>query len=160
MESSPSVSTAYDFTRSGAGDYTIKPSNLFTYVDADGIPKNLYASVEGSAKVKLSGKLAVSRAHHKRATFNDCSSTQQSDIELAASNAQVYASEASNYITGISSGTERYTTWFGTYDDSRKSTVQEHLSLINSRDFSSFTYNCTCTEASLFAFVCAYTFKS
>jgi len=154
MDSHP-VSTAYDFTRSGAGDYIIKPSNLFTYIDADGTPKNLYATIEDAVKVKLYGKLAVSRVHHKRATFNDCSSSQQSDIELAASNAQVYAKEASGYLTGISSATERYTTWFGTYDGSRKSTVQEHFSLINSRDFSAFAYNCTCTEASLFAYVCA-----
>jgi len=160
MELSPSVSTAYDFTRSGTGDYTIKPSNLFTYVNADGTPKNLYATIEDAAKVKLSGKLSVSRAHYKRATFNDCSSSQQSDIELAASNAHVYASTATNFLTGLSSSTELYTTWFGTYHDSRKGTVQEHFSLISSRDFSGFTYNCTCTEPTLFAYVCAYTFKS
>lgn len=150
------MSTAYDFTQSGSGDYTIKPSNLFTYVDADGIPKNLYATVQDTAKVKLSGDLA-SRVHNKRATFNGCSVDQQSDINAAASGAQDYSKKTSAYVSGITDSTERYTTWFGEYDDGRRTTVQDHFNLINSRDFSNdFTYDCTCTDTSVYAYVCAY----
>jgi len=91
------------------------------------------ATVEDVAKVKLSGDLAGSRRslgdsdHTKRATFNGCSSTQQSAINAAVSSAQSYASSTYSYISGISSGTTRYTTWFGPYDASRKSTIQDHF---------------------------------
>jgi len=44
-------------TRTGAGEYIVEPSSLFTYVDANGTPA-----------FKLSGNLAVSRIHEKRAS--------------------------------------------------------------------------------------------
>jgi len=58
-EESLSVSAAYGFTRSGAGHYSIKPSNVFVYVGDDRTPKGLYAIVEVVIEVKLSGNLAV-----------------------------------------------------------------------------------------------------
>jgi len=158
MERLPSVSTAYDFTQSGDGDYTIEPSRLFTYVDVDGTPKKFYATVEGTAKVKLSGDLIASRAHDKRAGFNGCSADQQLDLKVAAIDAQFYASAAYFYLTVTSGGTERYTTWFGANDDGPKSTVQEHFGLIKSSNFLDFTYDCTCTDVGVFAYVCAYIF--
>jgi len=155
----PSVSAAYNFTRSGAGDYSIGPSTLFTYVDADGTTKDLDATVEGVAEVKLSGNLAVSRGHDKRADFNSCSSTQQTQLTDAADGAQMYAFNAYGYISGLKSGTPRYTTWFGEYNSTRKNTVQSHYQLINGGQYSSFTYDCSCTEKDTFAFVCAYIFQ-
>ena len=108
--------------------------------------------------MNLSGTLAVARAH-KRATFDGCSATQQSQLDSAAAGAQTYAANTLSYISGISSGTDRYTTWFGTYDATRMATVKTHFQLMSSHQYSSFTYDCTCTEAGTYAYVCAYIFQ-
>jgi peptidyl-Lys metalloendopeptidase len=147
------VSAAYDFTKPGAGDYTIEPSNLFTYVDADGTPKNIYATVDETAKVKLSGTLSFPRAHRKRATFNGCTPEQQLEIESAIPYAHNYSVESYTYLSAISGPTTRYTAWFGEYEEGRKSTVQEHFNLIGSTDLSTFSYDCTCTTVDTFAYV-------
>ena len=110
--------------------------------------------------MNLSGTLAVSRALDKRASFNGCSSTQQTQLDSAASGAQSYAASALSYISGISSGTTRYTSWFGAYDATSMGTVQNHYQLMSSRQYSTFTYDCTCTEADTYAYVCAYIFQS
>ena len=152
------VSTAYNFTGSGAGAYSIQPSTLFTFVGADGTLNDLDATVE-HVEVDLSGTLAVSRTFDKRATFNGCSATQQSQINSATSGAQKYAASALAYISGVSSATTRYTSWFGVYDAGRKATVQSHYTSISSHQYSSFTYDCTCTDSNTYAYVCAYIFQ-
>jgi len=150
------VSTVYNFTKSGSGDYSIKPSNLFTYVDPDGTPKNLYATVEDVAEVKLSGNLAVTRVHDKRAGFLSCSAPRWSQINTAITNAEDYAELAYSHLRGISTSTTRYNTWFGNYTASRKSTVENHFRLMDSNKFSSFTYDCYCAIPGIYAYVCAY----
>ena len=156
MESLP-VTKAYDFTKSGTGEYSVEPSNRFTIVDADGTPKDVYATVGKSAKVKLTGDLPAPRVHNKRATYDSCSMDEQSQLETAAEDAQTYASDTYAYISGISNGTARYTTWFGDYDEDRKNIVENHFDLISGNIFSNFTYDCTCTDTDTFAYVCAYT---
>ena len=155
------VSAAYDFTQSGPGYYSIEPSNLFTYLDADGTLKNLYATVEDVAEVGLSGTLAIPRVRSKRVPFINCSLDKQSTISTAAASAQAYASEAYSYLRGISGGTPRYTEWFGLYTPPRKSIVENHFQLISSRSFSSFTYDCAppkCKNPGVSAYVCPYIF--
>ena len=156
------VATAYDLTGSNGKELSIEPSNLFTYVDEDGTPKDFYATVGNIPKVKLSGDLAARapRDHDKRATFNGCTADQQSLLNTAAIDAQNYASSAFTAIQGTSSGTPRYTTWFGAYNTGRKNTVQSHFGSINGNKFSSFAYDCTCTTADTFAYVCTYIIQS
>jgi len=98
--------------------------------------------------------------YDKRAGFNSCSDDQQSQLHDAAGGAQTYATNTYSYVSGISSGTPRFTTWFGAYDDDHKGTVQNHLGLISGNDFSSFTFDCSCTDPGVYAYVCAYTFQS
>ena len=155
------MTKAYDFTKSGTGEYSVEPSNRFTIIGADGTPKDIYATVGKSAKVKLTGGLPASRVHNKRATYDSCSTDQQSQLETAADDAQTYANDTYSYIANISNGTARYTTWFGEYDEDLKSIVENHFDLINANDFSSnFTYDCSCTETYVAGWVCAYTSKS
>jgi len=154
------VAKAYDFTNSGIGKYTIEPSNLFTIIDENGDLKEVRATIGNTAEVKLSGDLPAPRVLDKRASFNGCSSSQQSQINTAAGSAQSYAKNAFSYISGVTRGTTRYTTWFGTYNEGRKNTVKEHFRLINGNDFSRFTYDCTCTDADVYAYVCAYNSQS
>ena len=148
----------YNFTRSGAGAYSIEPSTLFTYVDADGTPKDFHATVEDVAKVKLSGNLAVSRVRDKRATLTNCKWLEQVLLENAIESAQTYAEEAYTYVRGMSRDSSRYRTWFGTYTPIGQIIVESHFQEINSHQFSSFTYDCSCSNPSSAAYVCAHVF--
>ncbi|KAH9944017.1 peptidyl-Lys metalloendopeptidase [Epithele typhae] len=146
------LSKAYNFTTSGEGKYTIEASNLFHYVDAEGKVQELRADAEAHVAA-LSGKLAVSRPLERRASYNGCSSSRQSSLVTAASSAQSYAASALSYLNSHTSSTTRYTTWFGTYTSSRHSTVQSHFSKISGGSYSSFTYDCTCTDSGTYAYV-------
>ena len=148
------VSAAYSFAQSGAGDYSIEPSGHFTYIDAEGTPKDLYATVEGIAKIKLSDNLSASRAvHDKRLNwkmrskpkFENCSPQRQRILELsivAAKNTATKAYRAARRIKGPSA---QYTTWFGTYDTKRKKTVVATFRKMKNY-ISKLTYECGCGE--------------
>ncbi|KAF8636946.1 hypothetical protein AX17_003197 [Amanita inopinata Kibby_2008] len=148
------LSKAYNLSNTGAGTYSIESRNLFYVVDeASNTAVPVHASGEAH-HVKVSGTLAVARSTiNKRATFNGCTSTRQSQLNTAASSAQSYASSASTYLNNNFSGTQRYTTWFGTYTSSRHSTVQSHFNNLNSNDYSSYSYDCTCTDPGTYAYV-------
>jgi len=146
----------YNFTRSGAGAYSIEPSTLFTYVDADGTPKDIHATVEDVAKVKLSGNLAVSRVRDKRATLTNCKWLERVLLDDAIESAQTYASKTYSYIWGMSRDSRRYRTWFGNYNAINRIVVESHFQKINSHKFSDFTYDCSCTIPTSAAYVCAH----
>lgn len=156
------LGAAYNFTASGAGSYSIEPSNLFHYVDASGTPVEIRASIQDAHVAKVAGKLAVARpsepALGKRATYRSCSSTRQSQLVTAASSGNSYASSAYSYANSHTSATTRYTTWFGTYTSSRHSTVVSHYQKISSHDFGSYTFDCTCTDSGTYAYVYPDTF--
>ncbi|CAE6517250.1 unnamed protein product [Rhizoctonia solani] len=101
----------YNYTNTGAGNFKLDVvSNLFQYINASGNLAMIEASTE-SKKVGLSGKLVSTLSQIAKAV-------------TAANN----VSYASSHLNEISSGTIRYSTWFGT-------------------DPSSITYDCsTCTE--------------
>ncbi|KAI8086143.1 uncharacterized protein BX664DRAFT_386594 [Halteromyces radiatus] len=72
------------------------------------------------------------------------------DEKVAVINAAVYAAvdyitEAHSYLQQISSGTPRYTTWFGSYTASRKNSVEDHFAAIGNSPLS-VKYDCTCTD--------------
>ena len=126
------VSSAYDFTHSGAGDYSVEPSNLFTYVDGGGTPKVLHATVEGIAKVRLSGGLGVSQhIHDNRGAFIGCKDTDRQRIEAAVVVLRESLEDARDYMNGIEGPTLRYETWFGTYDAVNKNVVQGILGTVS-----------------------------
>ena len=155
------MATAYNFTRSGAGDYSIEPSNLFTYVDGDGALKDLYATVEDVAKVKLSGILAVSRhVYDKRnlPRFQHCSWDEARDITSAAMGADDYAEDSYNHIERLWTGSVRYLTWFGFLTEPRRATALDHFRKIRGRPTVNFTYVCTDRDPTWFAWVCACIF--
>ncbi|GLB42303.1 putative to MEROPS metallopeptidase family M35 [Lyophyllum shimeji] len=147
------LSEAYNFSKSGEGVYSVEANNLFYIVDPSNKAVPLYATTEAH-HAKLTGKLAVVRAPQvKRATFNGCSSTQQSQLNTAASSAQSYASSAASYLSSHTSSTPRFTTWFGTYTSSRHTTALNHFNNINSHSISSYWFDCTCTDSGTYAYV-------
>ena len=146
----PPVSAAYDFIQSDAGVYSVEPSNLFTHVDANGTPQDLRATVDGIAKIKLSRDLAFywpgkGKGREKNATFHGCSESQQTEINLAAAAAEKAIAETYSYIKKLKRSTNRYTTWYGTYDAFRKGIVEKHwknMSTNRRTRLSIHTYNC------------------
>ena len=144
----------YNFTNSGEGTYTFEPLKPFYVVDnsSDDIT-TIHPDVVAHT-AKISGKLAVSRpVVEKRASYNGCSSAQQSQISSAITAAKTYASNAATYLSSHSSSSTRYTTWFGTYTSARHSVVESHFSNIAGNDFSTFTYDCTCQDTDVYAYV-------
>jgi len=150
------VGHAYNFTASGAASYDIHAKKTFYIVNPDSTVSTLLANVD-SHSAKVSGKLAVARrALARRATYNNCTSSQQSLLASAASAGQKYAADAYSYASSHNSSTTRYTTWFGAYTTERHSTVVSHFQAISSHSFSSYTFDCsTGTEPETYAYVYA-----
>jgi peptidyl-Lys metalloendopeptidase len=62
-------------------------------------------------------------------SFTSCTASQSADITTGVANAKTYASNSLAYMNAGNPG-PRYTTWFGTYDASRFSTVTSNFSAI------------------------------
>ncbi|KAK7438460.1 hypothetical protein VKT23_018073 [Stygiomarasmius scandens] len=151
------LSSAYNFTSSGEDSYDISPSTLFFVVDPSTREvSTLTAKVESTLKSKLDGTLAIARRApmHKRASFNGCSESQQSDIQAAIPVANTYASEAVSYLQGISSDTSRFDTWFGAYTTEDRNTVLDHFNNMAAQGYDNYSYDCsTCVRPGVFAYV-------
>ncbi|KAJ3488199.1 hypothetical protein NLI96_g3032 [Meripilus lineatus] len=149
------LSAAYNFTESGVGKYYVEANNVFQYVDpSTQKATELVAEVAEAHAASISGKLAVARPTvQKRATFTGCSSSQQSSLNSAAPAAQTYVKNALAYLKAHTSATTRYTTWFGSYTSSRHTTVQNHFNNMNGNTYTSYHWDCTCTDSGVYAYV-------
>jgi peptidyl-Lys metalloendopeptidase len=92
-------------------------------------------------------------------SYVSCSSTRQTTLVSALSNAQTIASKARNYLNNLPSTSRStdvaYKTWFGAYTSSRYSTVQTHYNNIYSTfTTKTVTFYCDCTDSS-YAYVYA-----
>ncbi|KAJ1300409.1 hypothetical protein OPQ81_005229 [Rhizoctonia solani] len=138
---------AYNFTRCGEGSYQFSASNIFKYVDESGQLKTIEASTN-SHQFKIAGKLAAASRHgggsainKREVSFTGCSAEQQSQIKEAATASNTMVSNANAYLSGLTSGKPRYTTWFGTFNQSRYNTVASHFKNIGA-DATSINYDC------------------
>ncbi|GAB1517941.1 hypothetical protein RhiTH_000997 [Rhizoctonia solani] len=134
FEITHSLAGVYNFTSTGPGQFKIDASDVFQYVDAAGKLATIKASSE-SKRFGISGNLVSSQAM------------------TAANN---YVSGANTYLASVTSTASkpRYTTWFGTYNANRLSTVRSHFSLIGT-DASSTTYDCSTCTMNAYAYVYA-----
>ena len=122
------VPTAYSFTQFGAGDASIEPPNLFTYIGVDDIPKDLHATVEGVSKVKLSGGRVVPRHlpfSSNEPKFSRCWPKDKQEVQNAIREAQRLVDRAIAEIEG--SDHTNFVTWFGGYSDYMANRVKENL---------------------------------
>ena len=79
-------------------------------------------------------------------SFNSCTADQQSLLASARSQATTYASGAKSYVGANKQGA-RYTTWFGTYDLARYTTVTNHFNAItNAFTNAGITFDCGCKQ--------------
>lgn len=84
--------------------------------------------------------------------YVSCSSTRQSSLVSALSNAESIALNGRNYLNAGTRGA-RYTTWFGTYKSSRYNSVRSHFQSIHSAlSGQQMTFHCDCTS-SAYAYV-------
>jgi peptidyl-Lys metalloendopeptidase len=87
--------------------------------------------------------------------FVGCTTSRQSALNTARSNATSISGDAKGYLashTSTTAGT-RYTTWFGARDSNRYSTVTSHFNSINSAMANAnVVFDCTCTD-SYYAYV-------
>lgn len=85
--------------------------------------------------------------------YVSCSTTRQSTLVTALSNAQSISLKARDYLNNLPSTSRStdtaYKTWFGAYTSSRYSTVQSHYTNIYSAfSTKTFTFYCDCTDSS------------
>ncbi|KAF8627321.1 hypothetical protein AX15_004400 [Amanita polypyramis BW_CC] len=149
------LSKAYDFSTSGAGEYTIRASGCFYVVDAlgDAIPS--YAEIAHHI-AKIGVKLVLPQKKpvpERRPKFAGCTASQESQIASAIPVAERYVQNAFDHLQSHNSGTPRYTTWFGQYNSERHSTALSHFEKIHGNNFSSFTFVCFCSRPGTFAYV-------
>ncbi|TRM66117.1 hypothetical protein BD626DRAFT_197166 [Schizophyllum amplum] len=153
IDTTHDLSAAYNFTESGEDAYTFDAAKTFYHLSDNGSVVPVEATTK-THSAKVAGKLAVSRKGlNKRAKYNGCSSDQESQIDDAVSAATTYASDAFNYLSENTESTDRYSTWFGEYDAGRHDTVLSHYQKISEGDYTSFTYDCTCTDDGTYAYV-------
>ncbi|KIM27479.1 hypothetical protein M408DRAFT_24421 [Serendipita vermifera MAFF 305830] len=144
------LGSGYSFTQEG--EYKVETTNLLFYQDEAGNPQPIHAVVSSTHQTKLSGSLQSSKRRErgmgKRATFAGCTASQQADINSALGVSTTYIANAVNYLTSLTGGKPRYTTWFGTYSSTRKATVLDHFEKIQSSDPRTYQYDCQCTDDS------------
>ncbi|KAG8803297.1 hypothetical protein FRC17_006209 [Serendipita sp. 399] len=161
------LAKAYEFSSTGV--YNIVPNTQFFYKGEDGSPVPITANlVRGGLTAKLTGELK-SRHIAKRearsadlrrraASFSGCTPAQESTITLSTYVASLYVADAEKYLTLHTTGTDRYTTWFGEYDSDNHDRVLKHYENIRSTDVKTYTYDCDCTEGTSDTF--AYVFPN
>ncbi|KAG8706690.1 hypothetical protein FRC11_008029 [Ceratobasidium sp. 423] len=156
------LSKAFDFTRTGAGEYKIKALDTFSYVDPSGQLAHLKATAD-STVLKLKEVPIPKRDFRPRGSsfrirqngpqFVGCSGDQQQDITEAIPLAEGYVAEAVGYLQDIFGDTQRYNSWFGEFDPDRSSIVKSHFEEIQGKSLST-TYDCsTCSQEGVFAYV-------
>jgi peptidyl-Lys metalloendopeptidase len=157
------LSALYDM--SATGNYSIRYN--FQSAHAFGGANNGFAA-GGSAGELSSGNVSMWINGHNNVakaaptlsqtlaaslTYTNCSASRQTLIATAFSSAKTYASGALSYLNAGTKGA-RYTTWFGTYDATRYSTVKSHFSNIsNAYATQPFVVDCSCTTAGTYAYV-------
>ncbi|KAG8740765.1 hypothetical protein FRC10_003923 [Ceratobasidium sp. 414] len=156
---SHSLAGVYNFTQSGEGLYTFGASNIFDYVDSSGSLGTISA-VSNPHEFQIAGRLAAPNTAlpklSKRNDYKGCDSKQLADIEAAASESNIYVAQAVAYFASNPNpdptAQTQYTEWFGTYDNQRYRNVASHFDKIGGQA-STNDYDCTCTEAGVFAYV-------
>ncbi|HWS24940.1 MAG TPA: M35 family metallo-endopeptidase, partial [Xanthomonadales bacterium] len=169
---SAEVNLAASYEMTNAGDYTIGFDGQLTYMmatdeksghvedlgatqlDADAI--QLHSLGRSPAYYQSIGAVTGPMNFTKAAAYANCTSTRQSQIASAHTQAKTYATNSLNYMNTGSAGT-RYTTWFGSYTSTRYASVKSHYTKISAAlNNSTVTYNCSCAPANASAFAYVY----
>ncbi|MFM8320547.1 MAG: M35 family metallo-endopeptidase [Chloroflexota bacterium] len=153
LSASVSLAQYYDLSQSGSYSvaFDVKAANLSSEKsEGRGQPVETLTSapielkIEGRASgpVDALAPLAVTGS----TTFNKCTTTQQTQLVSARSQAGVYSADALAYLNANKTGA-RYTTWFGVVSSARYSTAKNHFSSISSAmDTAAVKFDCGCKK--------------
>ncbi|KAF9016861.1 zincin [Hymenopellis radicata] len=166
------VGNFYNFTSAGEGAFTVTPLTSFHAIEEDGSLTTIEAT-SSTASLRLTGTLSSAKALapsslggtaagarrglgrrglSKRASYNSCSSTRQTQNTAAISAASTLASDSVSHLQSNPSGSTLQTTWYGTFASSRYSgTVASFKTLVS--EPASWWYDCTCTDSDTYAYV-------
>ena len=158
LSGSSPVSGFYDLSETGSYTVSYAAPSLDQHhavitkaAQLDSNLVNLWIEGRASGQPELEAQGTVSA---QALSFSGaCTSTEQSSISSAFSYARTYANNASTYLNGISSGTTRYTTWFGTYSSTNLTTARNHFTNIkNALANAAIVVDCSCNQ-SYYAYV-------
>lgn len=145
------LSTTYNFSEAGTGDFTFTPRNTFFVVKDDGSIDTIEANTE-VLSARIHGLLALEkRSVYKHAAFPGCTEDRANTITTAYDAASSIATNS--YLASRAAAVTRYTTWFGSFDTARRSIVISHFQKISASDWDNFTYDCSCNMAGTYAYV-------
>lgn len=155
------LSTAYDLKRSGSYEVQLNTDKLIGLsaetVEAPGLfSQKEYSVMTDSVSFWLDGSQYSAREEPSstenvsktatRASTQYCSNSEKNSINSADSAAESLASNAYSYLSNGNTGS-RYTTWFGSYNSSRYSTVRSNFSsILSAIKYEPVVYNCSCNE--------------
>jgi peptidyl-Lys metalloendopeptidase len=145
------LSRAYDFASTGEGEYTFTANKLFHYIDHSKNVVPITATVE-PYKVTITGPLTAPK-FKTPSTYHGCSADQRGALKRASYSGDQYAKEGYAYTQDLVAGTPRYNTWFGAFSAARHATVLDHFQKISSHSFTQYSYDCTCKDSGVYAYV-------
>jgi peptidyl-Lys metalloendopeptidase len=103
---------------------------------------------------------AAAPAFAASVSFVGCSNTRSTQVRTALSSAETYASNSLGYLNAGTRG-PRYTTWFGTYNANRYSTVRSHFSSIsNAASTKPLVFDCSTCPGTEYADAYAYVYSN
>lgn len=166
------VGLYYDFSKTGAGEYTFTPANRFIAVESDGSLTDIIADISSAPSASLTGNLSATRAlapenlggsedlraEHasglqKRASYrSNCSASRQSTNAGAITAGQSYATKSYNHLVANTSGSTVWTTWFGAFAANRRTLALNSFNRLRSYP-NQWTYDCSCTQTSTYAYI-------
>ncbi|KAF6759242.1 hypothetical protein DFP72DRAFT_886098 [Ephemerocybe angulata] len=156
------LSDAYDLTATGAGTYTITPRDVFYALNeqdqvstwrAYGASTSIQISVDGRLVKSRTPPSASSKSLKKRIIHNHCTDIQEWDLGLAGDQANKYTASAMVYLDSLSTPTERWNAWFGSWTFDRQATVRYQMAFLANNNFESYLYDCTCQDKGVYAYV-------
>jgi peptidyl-Lys metalloendopeptidase len=93
-------------------------------------------------------------------SFVGCSNTRTTQIRTALTSTEAYAPNSLSYLNAGTRG-PRYTTWFGTYNSSRYSTVRSHFANIsNAASTKPLVFDCSTCPGTDYADAYAYVYSN
>lgn len=142
----------YDLSSSGQYEIFYDAASLYLYDEKGNSSSNIDQLTSDPINLKVEGRspkrpTPVPTPPPSGTTFTGCTTTQQSTLLQARTQASTYASSASNYLNSNNSGTTRYVTWFGLYDSGRYGTVKTHFASLNTAwSTAGVNFDCTCRQ--------------
>ncbi|CCO36595.1 peptidyl-Lys metalloendopeptidase [Rhizoctonia solani AG-1 IB] len=155
------LSSVYNFTQTGPGKYSIVALDTFDHIDLSGNLATLKATSQPSTfeitgnfipQASLQIRSSALKSRQSPSKFEDCSRSQRKSINKAIPIAEASITESLSWFNTHSSGTQRYTSWFGAHDLKRSGKAGRFFQSIQGKSMQS-TYNCSCNVEDAYAYV-------